>query len=108
MQNRKQVLTQGAFSNKGFLDRMVRLTRSAKSHNVVDRLSEINCPVLIMSSDQDHVTPVEEQVLLREHIKGAMHVLLPKTGHAAFYERPDLFVSVMMGFINHQESLTVI
>ncbi|MDI9520205.1 MAG: alpha/beta hydrolase [Bacillota bacterium] len=108
MQNRKQVLTQGAFKSKDFLDRMVRLTRSAESHNVVDRLSEINCPVLIISSDQDHITPLEEQVLLREHIKDAMHVLLPKTGHAAFYERPDLFASVMMGFINHQEALTVI
>ena len=59
--------------------------------------------MLIISSDQDHITPVEEQVYLREHIRGAEHVLLPRTGHAAFYERPDLFVSVMMGFINHRE-----
>lgn len=105
MGKRKELLTRTAFANPDFLARMVRLTRSAESHDVRERLGGIDCPVLIISSDQDHITPVEEQVYLREHIRGAEHVLLPRTGHAAFYERPDLFVSVMMGFINHREAI---
>ncbi len=105
MAKRKELLTKTAFADPDFLARMVRLTRSAESHDVRERLGRIACPVLIISSDQDHITPLEEQVFLRENIRGAEHVLLPRTGHAAFYERPDLFVSVMMGFINHRESI---
>ncbi|MHC1786542.1 MAG: alpha/beta fold hydrolase [Christensenellales bacterium] len=101
MRRRKEILTRTAFANPDFMARMVRLTKSAESHDVLDRLHLIDCPVLLISSQQDHVTPPEEQALLRQHIKGAELILLPNTGHAAFYERPDLFVSIMMGFFNH-------
>ena len=107
MDRRKQLLTTTAFANPDFLSRMARLTRSAESHDVTGRLHLIDCPTLIISSTQDHITPLEEQDYLREHIKDASHVIFPKTGHAAFYERPDAFVSVMMGFINHQHRITV-
>lgn len=107
MANRKKVLTQTAFANPDFLKRMVRLTKSAESHDVREKLNTINCPVMIISSEQDHITPIEEQDYLREHIKGSCHVVLPKTGHAAFYERPEAFVSVMMGFINLNTAITV-
>lgn len=108
MANRKKVLTQTAFANPDFLERMVRLTRSAESHDVREALKHIACPVMIISSEQDHITPIEEQVYLRDNIKDACHVVLPKTGHAAFYERPDAFISVMMGFVNHRTKVTVI
>ena len=105
MKKRKDLLTSTAFANASFLARMERLTRSAESHDVRDGLGFINCPVLLISSDQDHITPPEEQLYLRDHIPGAELVLLPKTGHAAFYERPDLFISIVSGFINHTEPI---
>lgn len=105
MKKRKEILTRTAFADPDFMARMERLTRSAESHDVLDKLANIDCPVLLISSDQDHVTPPEEQVLLRNGIRDAQLVLLPKTGHAAFYERPDLFTSIMMGFINHREAI---
>ncbi|HSK68858.1 MAG TPA: alpha/beta fold hydrolase [Candidatus Limnocylindria bacterium] len=107
MAARKDLLTRTAFASPSFLRRMERLTRSAESHDVRDRLHEIACPTLIFSSGQDHVTPVEEQEYLRDHIPGAQHVHLPKTGHAAFYERPDLFAAILMGFVNHRPGLKV-
>ena len=107
MKKRKDLLTSTAFANAGFLARMERLTRSAESHDVRDGLGFINCPVLLISSDQDHITPPEEQLYLRDHIPGAELVLLPKTGHAAFYERPDLFISIVSGFINHTEPIVL-
>ncbi len=108
MERRKQVLTQTAFANPDFMARMQRLTRSAESHDVRLDLHKIDCPVMIISSSQDHITPLEEQEYLRDHIKNSSHVILPKTGHAAFYERPDAFVSIMMGFVNLQETIRVI
>lgn len=107
MQARKEALTKTAFASPAFLRRMERLTRSAESHDVRDRLGEIACPTLVISSEQDHVTPVEEQEYLRDHIPGAQHVHLPKTGHAAFYERPDLFAAILMGFVNHRHGLRI-
>lgn len=105
MKRRKEVLTKTAFASPDFLSRMERLTRSAESHDTRAKLGEIACPVLLISSQQDHITPPEEQQYLRDHIPGAELVLLPATGHAAFYERPDLFVSIVSGFINHNEPI---
>ena len=108
MARRKQVLTQGPFADPGFMARMERLTRSAESHDVREDLHKISCPVLLIASQQDHITPPEEQEYLRDHIPGAELVLLPRTGHASFYERPNLFISIMMGFVNHLEDITVL
>lgn len=107
MKKRKEVLTKTAFADPDFMARMQRLTRSAESHDVLGKLSNITCPVLLISCDQDHVTPPEEQALLQSGIRDAQLVLLPRTGHAAFYERPDLFVSIMMGFFNHLENIVL-
>ena len=40
-------------------------------------------------------------------IPGAELVMLPKTGHASFYERPALFTGIMMGFLNLQEEIVI-
>ncbi|NLD34150.1 MAG: alpha/beta hydrolase [Clostridiales bacterium] len=105
MARRKELLTTTAFANPDFMARMRRLTTSAESHDVRGGLARIDCPVLLISSEQDHITPPEEQAYLRDHIPGAELVMLPRTGHASFYERPDLFVSIMMGFINHHDPI---
>ncbi len=107
MQKRKRLLTTTAFANPDFINRMARLTRSAESHDVTNDLHKISCPVLLVSSEQDHITPPEEQAYLRDHIPGAELVMLPKTGHASFYERPALFTSILTGFINLQEDIVI-
>ncbi len=107
MQKRKRLLTTTAFANPEFISRMARLTRSAESHDVTKDLHRISCPVLLVSSEQDHITPPEEQAYLRDHIPGAELVMLPKTGHASFYERPALFTGIMMGFLNLQEEIVI-
>ena len=103
MENRKRLLTSTAFASDDFQRRMARLTRSAESHDVVDQLPGIPCPTLLISSQQDHITPPEEQALLAERMPNAELVMLPKTGHAAFYERPDLFTAILTGFLSHRE-----
>ena len=97
---RKKVLTETAFANEDFLNSMIRLTNSAREHDVTEVLKDITAPTLIISCDQDHITPMEEQRYLKEHMRNAELVILPETGHAAFYERPYLFVSIVLGFIN--------
>jgi pimeloyl-ACP methyl ester carboxylesterase len=107
MENRKNLLTGTAFASADFQARMARLTRSAESHDVTGQLHAITCPVLLISSQQDHITPPEEQAYLADHLPNAQLVLLPKTGHAAFYERPDLFTALLTGFLSHREAIAL-
>lgn len=100
MANRKDILTKGVFANKAFMDSMVRLTNSAENHDVSAKLDQIKVPTLIVGSENDHITPLEEQKFLNEHISDSNLVILPNTGHASFYERPWLFVSLLLGFVN--------
>lgn len=103
MAQRKEVLTKTAFANKDFLDSMVRLTNSANDHDVVDALPKIEIPTLIIGCEQDHITPLEEQRFMAERMPNAELIILPETGHAAFYERPYVFTAIMLGFINLTE-----
>lgn len=103
MAQRKEILTKTAFANKDFLNSMIRLTNSANEHDVIEKLPEIETPTLIIGCEQDHITPLEEQRFMAEHMPNAELVILPETGHAAFYERPYVFAAIMLGFINLSE-----
>ena len=100
MKNRKEVLINNVFSSKEFIDSMIRLTNSASEYDIVDKLSDINIPTLVIGSEQDHITPIEEQKLIVDKMTNAQLIMLPKTGHASFYERPIIFLSILKGFIN--------
>lgn len=103
MKNRKELLTKTAFAYKPFMDSMVRLTNSSNNHDVIDALSKINVRTLVIGSEQDHITPLEEQKLIVKLMPNAELVILPDTGHASFYERPLVFTSLLTGFINAEE-----
>ena len=107
MENRKLLLTETAFASTSFQSRMARLTRSAESHDVTEQLGNIPCPTLLISSQQDHITPYEEQALLAEGMPNAELVMLPQTGHASFYERPDLFTALLIGFLSHRDQVVL-
>ena len=100
MDKRKVFLTENVFNQKPFMDSMVRLTESAEQHNVVDLLSSIKVPTLIVCCENDYITPMAEQKQLNELIKGSELIMLPNTGHASMYERPVVFASMVLGYIN--------
>lgn len=100
MNNRKTLLVDKVFNQKPFMDAMVRLTESADSHDVTMELSKIKIPTLIVSCENDCITPMSEQRKLHEIISTSELVMIPSTGHASMYERPVLFVALVLGFIN--------
>jgi len=91
------------FSNPIFLDAMDRLITSAESYDARDKLNLITCPTLIVSGDEDYLTPIENQKDLKNNLPNAHMVILPKVGHASMYEKPLLFVSLILGFINTKD-----
>lgn len=96
------------FSNPDFLDAMERLTNSAENFDVRDQLDKISAPTLIVAADEDYLTPLNNQRYLNEKIKDSSLVILPGVGHASMYEKPLVFVTMVLGFINAaQTSYTV-
>lgn len=89
-------------------DAFARLTRSAENHDERARLGSITAPTLVISSEYDYVTPLPNQLELVESIPGAGHVVIQGAGHAAMYEKPAEFTSLVLGFINHQTTGIVI
>ncbi|SFN65641.1 alpha/beta fold hydrolase [Proteiniclasticum ruminis] len=100
MENRKKLLTATVFSDKNFMDSMVRLTRSAETHDVTEDLKDVRTRTLIVSSENDFITPKEEQEALHKLLVNSDYVMLPKTGHGSMYERPALFTALTLGYIN--------
>ena len=99
MDSREAFLTEH-FSKPEVLQALIRLTDSSVSYNVVDRLHEITCPTLIISSSEDVLVPPTEQQLLHQKIKGSMYVTVTGSGHASMYEAPESFAALTLGFAN--------
>jgi pimeloyl-ACP methyl ester carboxylesterase len=100
MKKRQELLVGTVFSDPNFIERMIRLTKSAEDHDVTPSLAAIEVPTLVVSSEEDMITPVSEQVLIARLMPAAEHVVLPGTGHASMYERPGLFATLVLGYVN--------
>lgn len=99
MDGREAYLTE-YFSRPEVLQALIRLTDSSVGYDVVDRLHEITCPTLILSSSEDALVPPTEQQLLHEKIKGSVYLTLNGSGHASMYENPAAFAALVLGFTN--------
>ena len=102
MAARKHVLLD-IFADPIFLDRQIRLTDSAETHDVKAQANTIQVRTLVVSSDKDVLTPPSEQVKMAEAIPSASLVTLPGCGHASMYEAPTLFSSLILGHVFNQE-----
>ncbi|ERJ11810.1 alpha/beta fold hydrolase [Haloplasma contractile] len=106
MNNRRELLKE-AF-NKSFLDAMVRLIKSAEGYDQSSEINTIYVPTLIAGAEQDYLTPLGEQEYLYQNIKQSNFVKIPECGHASMYEQPDVFISLVKGFINAGPSVKIV
>ena len=100
MEKRKQLLTSTVFSNKDFMEAMVRLTKSSESFDAEKKLQEVQTKTLIVSSENDLLTPKEEQTRMHQLMKNSDYVMIPSAGHASMYEKPVVFITLLLGFFN--------
>ncbi len=103
MKKRKEILVP-LFSDKAFIDSMIRLTNSSVGYDAVDELSKIKSETLIVGCEYDFVTPYYQQEQLHALIENSQLLRIPESGHAVFYEKPSLFVSLVLGFVNNSKS----
>ncbi len=88
----KEMLTPQWF--EGF----IRLSKSAKDFDMQDWLSQIQVPTLLISAEKDILTPHEQMKKMASLIPGAVHLEIPDAGHAAFLEKPEAFLTALLGF----------
>ena len=103
MDQRKEALVR-YFGNAGVKERYIRLTNSSENYDLTGKLATLDMPVLIVSGEKDGLLPVWEQEALIKQIPNAHHVVLTDCGHASFYEKPFLFCSLTMCFVNTLQS----
>lgn len=63
------------------------------------RLADIRCPTLVIVGDEDKATPPATNRHIADTIPGAEFTLLPRTGHIANLEEPDLVTKLIRAFL---------
>lgn len=99
MANRKKFLTENTFKDEIFLNRMIRLTNSAEHYDVRNQLDHITMPVMIVGAEEDYLTPLVHQRILNNNLPNSRLVILPGVGHASMYEVPEVFMTILIGFL---------
>lgn len=85
---------------KEWFDSIVRLSRSTRNYYISpEQLQTIKVPTLLIGAEEDMVTPIEIMSVMHDNIKGCEFVIMYKSGHGAFLERLNEFVTVICGFV---------
>lgn len=98
--NRRREVLRPVFGNPDFVQAMIRLTNSSRNYDVADRIQNIKVPTLVVSCQQDYLTPMEEQQYIVSKIPDCQYVVIPDCGHASMYEKPLMYAALVVGFCN--------
>lgn len=74
--------------------------QACDAFDVMDRLGEIDVPVLVISGEDDRLTPTKYADFLEKHIAGARRVHLADAGHLIPAERPVETSRAIAGFLD--------
>jgi 3-oxoadipate enol-lactonase len=62
-------------------------------------LHRIEAPTLVVAGELDALKPRRYSEIIAREIPGAEFALIPQAGHAAMWERADIFNSLILGFL---------
>ncbi len=68
--------------------------------DVMDQLSKLSLPTLILCGSDDQMTPLHYSEFLRNHIAGARLEVVPNAGHMVMLEQPDVVSNLLANFFN--------
>jgi 3-oxoadipate enol-lactonase len=66
-------------------------------------LSEIPCPTLVLSGDEDFLNSTASLTAVADLIPDARVEVLPSAGHTPYFESPDAFQDAIAGFVDSVE-----
>ncbi len=73
--------------------------RACDAFDVMDQVSAINLPVLVLSAVHDTLTPVKYADWMAANLRGARHVTLNGAGHMSPIEQPEAFNEALLRFL---------
>ena len=77
--------------------------RACHVFNVIERLGEIKTPVLIISAQDDLLTPPKYGELLEQKIPGSRRVHILDSGHMIPVEKPEEFSRALIAFLDEHK-----
>jgi len=72
---------------------------ACNTFDITERLNEINIPVLVLTAEEDKLTPQKQGKFLADHIAGSSHVNISEAGHFSPVEKPDEVNEVILKFV---------
>jgi pimeloyl-ACP methyl ester carboxylesterase len=93
-QLRQIILSNGSDTIADALTAMMRRPDSTPT------LKTIKIPTLIVVGEEDTVTPPQDSVAMQQAIPGSELVRIPRAGHMANMERPEVFNDAMTRFLS--------
>jgi pimeloyl-ACP methyl ester carboxylesterase len=72
--------------------------------DVIDKLSEISVPAMILVGEEDRLTPVKYSQFLNEKIADSRLEVIPKAGHMVMVEQPEQFNRLLGDFLSGLKS----
>jgi proline iminopeptidase len=87
----KTIYSHSAYSRNGAL---------LKEHNVRPRLAEIRIPTLVITGDDDFITPPSAHEVIHQGIPGSELMILENSGHFPHIETPDAFFTSVRGWLS--------
>ncbi len=82
----------------------IRLVRSAEDLNIRDEIHKIEVPTLIIGAEHDATTPLKYQEEIQRRIPNSKLVVVKGSGHALMYEKPQEFITLVLGFVKSYNS----
>lgn len=67
--------------------------------DVLDQLSSIDCPALVIVGDQDHGTPPEMAKQIQANLRGSQLLIIESAAHLSNVEQPAVFNAALTKFL---------
>lgn len=74
--------------------------QAIKQLDLIDELTDIRVPTLIIVGEDDQGTPVAASEVIHERVKGSRLVILKAAAHLSNWERPDDFNAAIRRFLD--------
>jgi pimeloyl-ACP methyl ester carboxylesterase len=72
------------------------------SVDITPLLKEVKVPTLVLAPARSPLTPLTEQVMIRDSIPGARVAVVEGRGHEIYVDDPDACIAAILKFIRSQ------
>jgi pimeloyl-ACP methyl ester carboxylesterase len=86
---------------------LARMEQGVSREDVIQRISTLDVPTLVVFGTRDRLIPPELGRLYRENMPRCQFVLLYDAGHDTAGERPEAFADLVSDFIQRREAFIV-